>query len=167
MSKNDFEEAYNLYFDKIFRFVFFKTRDFQLSEDITSEVFARAWKNWEKFKPDYTQAWFYKIANNLLIDHWRKNKNRKLVSLENLSEAGYEPFFEEEFIEKINTDMEIKKIYNALEKLAENLREVLVLRIIDDFSTKEVSEILKISEGNVRILQYRGLKKLKEILENE
>lgn len=167
MSKNDFEEAYNLYFDKIFRFLYFKTADLHLAEDIVCEVFARAWKNWERFKPDYTQAWFYRIANNLLIDHWRKNKNRKTVSLENLVEVGHEPFFDEEFIEKINRDMEIKKIYKALEKIAENLREVLVLRIIDDFSAKEVSEILKISEGNVRVLQFRGLKKLKEVLENE
>ncbi len=165
--KNDFEEVYALYFNKIFRFLYFKTKDLHLAEDIVCEVFARAWKNWEKFKPDYTQAWFYRIANNLLIDHWRKNKNRRTVSLENLIEIGHEPSFDEEFIEKISIDMEIKRVYKALEKLAENLREVLVLRVIDNLSAKEVAEILKISEGNVRTLQYRGLKRLKEILQNE
>lgn len=167
MSHEDFEQVYLQYSDKIFRFVYFKTNNACLAEDITSEVFIRAWKNWEKFKPDYTKAWFYKIANNLLIDHWRRQKNKKDVSLEKIVDDGFEPSNNEDLIEKISKDEKIKKLNKALESLPENLREVAILRFINELSAKEVSEILNLSEVNVRVLQHRALLKLKEVFKNE
>lgn len=167
MSHEDFEQVYLQYSDKIFRFVYFKTNNVYLAEDITSEVFVRAWKNWEKFKPDYTKAWFYKIAGNLLIDHWRREKNKKNVSLEKIVDDGFEPSNNEDLIEKISKDEKIKKLNKALESLPENLREVAILRFIEGMSGKEVSEILGLSEVNVRVLQHRALLKLKEVFKNE
>ncbi|RJQ36264.1 RNA polymerase sigma factor [Candidatus Microgenomates bacterium] len=162
----EFEEIYHEHSDKIFRFIYLHTQDFYLSEDFTSEVFLKAWKNWEKFKPDFTKAWLYKIANNLLIDYWRNNKNKKKISLEIMVEEGIEPSYDEDLIEKIQKDETIKKINNALKELPKNLKDVAILRFIEGLSSKESGEILKLSEGNIRVLQHRALVKLKEILKN-
>ncbi len=163
----DFEEIYLKYSDKIYRYVYLNTQDAYLSEDITSETFLRIWKNWEKIKPDFMQALLYKTAKNIIIDNYRKHKNIKNISLEETVEKGYEPSYDEDLIEKISKDENIKKINGAIRKLPENLREVLILRFVNDLSAKEAAQILNTTEVNIRVLQYRGLKKLKEEIINE
>lgn len=163
----DFEKIYLKYSDKIYRYIYLNTLDPYLSEDITSETFLRIWKNWGKIKPDFMQALLYKTAKNILIDHYRKHGNAKKVSLEETVEKGIEPSYDEDLIEKINNDDNIKRINEAIKLLPNNLREVLVLRFINDLSAKEAAEILDTTEINVRVLQYRALKQLKEVIKNE
>lgn len=163
----DFEKIYINYSDKIYRYVYLNTSDPYLSEDITSETFLRIWKNWKKIKPDFMQALLYKTAKNILIDYYRKHKNGKKVSLEETVEKGIEPSYDEDLIEKIHKDENIKKVNNAIKTLPDNLREVLILRFINDLSAKEAAEIMDTSEVNIRVLQYRGLKQLKEVIKNE
>lgn len=163
----DFEETYKKYSDKIYRYVYVNTSDPYLAEDITSEVFLRIWKRWNSLKPDYMQALLYKTAKNIIIDHYRKRKNGKKVSLEEMTENGIEPSYDEDLISKIQNDDNIKRVNQAIALLPDNLRDVIILRFTQDLSAKEAAEILEMSEVNVRVLQYRGLKKLKEVLKNE
>ena len=161
-----FDEIYIKYSDKIFRYIYLNTQDPYLSEDITSETFLRIWRNWKKIKHDFMQALLYKTAKNILIDYYRKNKNNKKVSLEEIIEKGIEPSYDEDLIEKISKDENIKKINVAIGSLPQNLKEVLILRFVNDLSAKEAAEILSTTEVNIRVLQYRGLKKLKEEIKN-
>ncbi|MCL4353292.1 sigma-70 family RNA polymerase sigma factor [Patescibacteria group bacterium] len=163
----DFQEVYIKYSDKIYRYVYINTSDPYLSEDITSEVFLRIWKSWKKIKPDFMQALLYKTAKNIIIDNYRKNKKNKKVSLEETVEKGIEPHYDEDLIERIDKDNNIKKVNSALKILPENLREVIILRFINDLSAKEAAGIMETTEVNVRVLQYRALKKLKEVIESE
>lgn len=163
----EFENIYIKYSDKIYKYIYLNTSDPYLSEDITSETFLRIWKNWKKIRPDYIQALLYKTAKNILIDHWRKHKNGKKVSLEETVEKGIEPSYDEDLIEKIHKDTNLQKINNALKLVPENLKEVLILRFVDDLSAKEAAQILDTTEVNIRVLQFRGLKKLKEVIKNE
>lgn len=160
----EFEKIYLKYSDKIYRYVYLNTSDPYLSEDITSETFLRIWKNWKKIKLDFMQALLYKTAKNILIDHYRKHKNGKKVSLEETVEKGIEPSYDEDLIEKIHNDENIRKINDAIKTLPDNLKEVLILRFINDLSAKEAAQIMDTSEVNIRVLQYRGLKQLKEII---
>lgn len=165
-SKNDFEEIYIQYSDKIYRFLYVHLQDAYLSEDLVSEVFIKAWKNWKNFKPDFIQAWLYKIANNTLIDFYRSKKEKKKVSIEDYAESE-ELSYDREFIEEIHKNEEIKKLNKAIESLPKKLKDVAILRFIENLSAKEAGKILKISEVNVRVLQHRALSKLKEIIKNE
>lgn len=167
MRDKDFDELYMEFSDKIYKYIYWQTQDPYIAEDFTGEVFARLWKNWKKFKPDFSQAFLYRTAKNILIDYWRKNKNRKDLSLETTVEAGIEPSYDEDMIGKIQRSSEIKNLHEAIAKLPENLKEIVILRFIEDLPAREVGVILKVSEVNVRVLQYRALKKLKEILKNE
>ncbi len=166
-AKLSFETLYLKYSDRIFKYVYLNINDPYLSEDITSEVFLRVWKRWKKIRQDFIQALLYKIARNIIVDYYRKKKNRRQISLEESVEKGIEPFYEQEFIEKIHKDNNIAKLNQQIKLLPRNLRDVLILRFVNDLSAKEVGVILKISEVNVRVLQYRAIKKLKEVVGNE
>lgn len=163
----EFEAIYVRYSDKIYRYLYLQTRDPYLAEDITAETFLRAWRNWENIKQDYIQALLFKIAKNILIDYWRKQKDKKEFSLEASMEEGFDPSYDEDLIERIYKNDSIKGVQKALTLLPDNLREVVILRFIEDLSAKEAAEILETSEGNIRVLQYRALIKLKEIFKNE
>lgn len=163
----DFEVIYIKYSDKIYRYLYLQTRNPYLAEDITAEVFLRAWKNWEKIKQDYIQALLFKIAKNILIDYWRKQKEKKEFSLETSIEEGFEPSYDEDLVETIAKSDTIKDVQQAIVLLPENLREVVILRFIEELSAREAAEIIGTTEGNIRVLQYRALIKLKEIFESE
>lgn len=167
MQDADFDELYLQFSDKIYKYFYWQVKDPYIAEDFTGEVFTRLWKNWKRFKPDFSQAFLYKVARNMLIDYFRKNKNRKEISLETSIEEGIEPYYDEDLIEKIQNDNDISDLHRAINSLPENLREVVILRFIEELSAREVGEILNITEVNVRVLQYRGLQKLKEFLKNE
>lgn len=142
-------------------------QDAFISEDLVSDVFVKAWKNWKNFKPDFIQAWLYKIANNTLIDFYRSKKSaswrKKEVSLEDYLESE-ELSYDKEFVEEIHRNEEIKKLNKAINELPKNLKDVAILRFIENLPAKETGSILKISEVNVRVLQHRALVKLREIL---
>lgn len=167
MRDREFDELYLEFSDKIYKYFYWQTHDAYLAEDFTGEVFAKVWKNWKSFKPDFSQAFLYRVARNLLIDYWRKNKDRKELSLEASVEEGIEPSYDQDLIEKMQNDDEIKKLREAIKLLPDNLREVIVLRFIEELSAKEVGEILNTTEVNVRVLQYRALQKLRKVLKNE
>jgi len=73
-----FEKIYDLMLPKIYRFYYLKTFSRELSEDLTSEVFIRVYSNLGKtdLNERSFMAWIYKIANNLLIDHFRINEKQ-------------------------------------------------------------------------------------------
>ncbi len=160
--QRDFTAIYLEYSDRIYRYLYIHTRNPYLSEDITSEVFLRLWKKWRSIRFDFIQALLFKIARNILIDYWRKKKEKKEFSLEEVIETGLEPRYDEDFIENIQKDENIRHINGAIAYLPKNLKDVVILRFIEDLSAKETALILKISEVNVRVLQYRALKKLKK-----
>lgn len=163
--EREFDGLYIKYSDKIYRYLYIHTGNPYLSEDITSEVFLRIWGRWKIIRFDFIQALLFRIAKNILIDYWRKKKEKKEFSLEKMIELGIEPRYDEDFIEKIQKDEDIRRISGAISRLPNNLKDVVILRLIEELSAKEAAVILKISEVNVRVLQYRALKKLRKFFE--
>ncbi len=160
-----FSLIYQEYGKQIFRFICWRTSDKHLSEDILQEVFLKAWDNIKNYKDRNLpiKAWLYKIARNTVIDYYRVKK--PLVSLEeisfNLASLATSS------LEKANIKLEFEKAKKAIDSLPEIQKEVIVLKFIEELTNKEISKILNKSEGAIRIIQYRALKKLKEILKND
>jgi RNA polymerase sigma-70 factor (ECF subfamily) len=162
-SAQDFEKAYLTYPDKIYRFLYWQTRDRALAEDLTGEAFSRAWRRRQSFREGSEQAWLFQIARNLLIDYRRK---RKELPLEEAGEIMGSLEQEGLAVRAQRADA-IWQMHKAIDSLPDNLRGVTVLRFIEELSVREVAEILGLSEGNVRVLQFRALKRLKGILDDE
>jgi RNA polymerase sigma-70 factor (ECF subfamily) len=152
---------YERYQRGIFRYLYYRVGDQQTAEDLTSEVFLRmieALKNYNNHKISF-QAWLFQIARNLSIDHYRKMSVQQNVPLEdNL------PIDEKEPLELVSQELTSEKLRQALVKLPENQRDVIVMRFISGMPIGEVAESLHKSEDSIKGLQRRALLALREIL---
>jgi RNA polymerase sigma-70 factor, ECF subfamily len=167
--KNDkeaFIKAYDLYVDQLYRFIYFKIGNREEAEDLCSAVFLKTWNYLlENGLKDHKtlKALLYKISRNSIIDYYRKNNNRETISLSD-DQAG--EIIDEK--QNVNREVELKTdllvIETKLPELKDEYREVIILRFINELSIKEIAEILGKPKGNVRVLIYRALKALKELL---
>ena len=146
---------YSLYADDIYRFVFVHVRDAALAEALTADTFTNAWKNIDKFENKYPRAWLYTIARNRMADHWRK---KQAVPLEEDMDVVSDA---ESADVTVDRKLQQKRVIKALATLPEDMKSIIMLRFMQGCSVRETAKALGYSEANVRVLQYRALKKLK------
>jgi len=156
-----FGELYEIWAGKVYRFVYLKTRNVPVAEDLTSEIFLKAWQKIHTFRPIANtrfSSWLYTIARNAVVDYYRINQ-RVEISLTDLPEIadleGEEPYHE------------ISKIEAALERLPLEYEKVLRLRFVDEMPIARVAQSMKKKESNIRALTHRALKKLKEEMDRD
>jgi RNA polymerase sigma-70 factor (ECF subfamily) len=166
-----FAKLYDIYARRIYSFVFFKVASREEAEDITSEVFLKAWHYInEKKSIESFSGLLYKLARNSVIDLYRsKAGSKEIFSIddedgENIqSTEGWQIGFEE----KIGQKLEIQKIIKALQSLKQEYREIVTLKYVDEMDINEIAEITGKGHVSIRVTLHRGLKKLKELLANK
>ena len=159
-------KLYDLYVDRIFRFVLFKVSSVEEAEDITSEVFLKAWNyiRTATRRIDNLNALLYRMARNAIIDFYREKRRTELPLL---PEVQYKSIIEKRDLEQeIDQKIEIKNIQTYLNQIKDEYREVIILRYVEDFSIEEISEMLSKSKGNVRVLLHRALERLRVLMED-
>ena len=150
---------YDNYADDIYRFLFVHVRSVQIAEDLTADTFLKGWKNIEGFDKRHPRGWLYAIARNTLTDYWRKHKSLPLD--EEVEVVDDKSDSVEEVVDKM---LDADRLAQAVTTLPEEMRSVVNLRFMQGYSAKHTAEALGLTEGNVRVLQYRALKKLKGVL---
>jgi RNA polymerase sigma-70 factor (ECF subfamily) len=160
-----FGALYDAYLERIYRFVYFRVEDQQTAEDITSQVFVKAWSNLDRFSFSHTPylAWLYTIAHNAVIDHYRTRKITTALDDIQLSQPDQAEAVEE----SIDLTAEMKRVKEALQMLTEDQQKVLSLKFIEGLSNHEIARHLGKREGAVRALQMRGLQALAKHLEEK
>ena len=159
-SLSAYQTLYVRHLDAIYRYFFFQTKDKFLAEDLGQEVFIKIWKSIDKYdeKKGAFTSWMYRIAHNLLVDYYRGKKTLTL-------KEGLEASYTEDWLEKRDRSEKIQNVKKALENVSADYKEVIILRFFEDQSVEEVSQIVGKSEENVRVIQHRAIRKLREILE--
>ena len=140
------------------------------SEDIVQEVFVKVWKNLKKYNTEQNfKTWLFSIANNTTIDWMRKKKNVVFSKFDN--EDGNN-LFEETLIdtepladELVAIAQDKKIIENILEELSPEYRSILLLHYVDNFTFKEIGEILNKPLNTVKSRHHRALNQLRKFLE--
>jgi RNA polymerase sigma-70 factor (ECF subfamily) len=157
-----FGELYNIYLDRIYRYVFYQVKDKMTAEDLLEEIFVKAWKAIGSYrgKGQAFSAWLYRIAHNYLVDYFRKSQKRRSLEIERVAIVASD---EGEF-EKRATRQELLE---ALSCLRDNQRQVIILKFIEGLDNREISQIMGKSQGAIRILQMRALAILQKILGSE
>lgn len=150
---------YTQYADEIFKYLFIHTQDKTLAEDLTADTFIKAWEKIDTFDGKHARAWLYKIAQNKLTDHWRKKKPLALSEEFEVSDDE-----SASHAENVDKKLEVAKVHDALASLPEAMRSVVALRFMQGYSVKQTAEALSMTESNVRVVQYRALKKLEGVL---
>lgn len=156
-----FGKLYDKYVVKIYRFVLFKVNSKFEAEDITQQVFLKTWQNIRSYKTKRGakfSSWLYHIARNSVIDHYRTSKNQtSLEDIKHDTQFAAPPDFDEA-IDRSDKLGEVKK---SIAILTEDEKDVVIMKFVEEFSNKEVGDVLDKSQGAVRVIQHRALKKLK------
>lgn len=164
-----YAELYDTYVAGVYRFVSFKVATRELAEDITSEAFLRAWHYLlESHDVMSFAGLIYRIARNLVIDHYRAK--RITVSLDENIEADTEnEILSDEGVqlELMENSIEAERVIEAMKDLKEDYRDVLMLKFVDQLSTGEIAEILGKTSVHVRVLIHRASQTLKNQLEEK
>jgi len=159
------DAIYKKYCKCVYNFLYKLTNDIELSEELTQETFYTAIKKINTLnKKESIRTWLYQIAKNKWKDYLKKNKKANIDLEENTVEnlvANYD--IEEDMIAKDN----IIEFYKKVHMLDIDTREIIYLKIIRNFTFKEISQILGKNEEWARTKFYRGKLKLKESLKDE
>ena len=162
MHLEQFKSIFDEYYHPLKNFLYYKLGDKDLAEDITQEVFIKAWDKREDIVPDTVRSYLYKIANNLAINHFKSARTRFEFKLEGHDRAVSEsPDFvmeKEEFGVRLN---------DALAGLSESQRVVFLMNRIDDLTYKEIAERLEISVKAVEKRMHGALEQLRDVIKSK
>jgi RNA polymerase sigma-70 factor (ECF subfamily) len=166
-----FVELYDQYYSQIFGYVLKRTANIEVAQDVTSEVFFKAFKNLRQFnwRGVPFSSWLYRIATNEIANYFTKNKPWQL-SLEEVSNSisSSDPWAETELLQaeaELRRREDFLTLHENISKLQLKYQEVIVLRFFEDKQLKEIGEILGKREGTVKSLLHRGLEKLRKLTE--
>lgn len=156
-----FLEAYDQHAEAILRHIFFRVSDQALAEDLAQETFFKAWRNIAEGEKEIGnfKSFFYKIANNLIIDHYRR-KPRQPVALETVEENKLSCAPEQ--VAAAEKTLDRQMISRLIGSLDEDYRQVLLYRYVDDLSIKEISGIVGKTPNNISVMIHRGLNMLRD-----
>jgi len=162
--ENRLASLYDEYFDKIARYIYARIGDKNEAEDLAGEVFLKALESLKSYKERGIpmQAWLYRIAHNLVVDHLRKVTKLKTVPIDTVQiESGEDP------VATAEKHIEMERVNEAMQKLTPEQREVVRLRFFGGLSSKEVGAMLSKSDGAVREMQRAAIEKLRGLLTSE
>lgn len=156
MTVNEYNDAVRLYSDGIFRFVLKNLRNLHAAEDIVQESYEKLWKNIKNVDGTKVKAYLFKTAYHALIDYVRREKRFSYYEDLKTPEKSHE-----------NNYSDLKEILNeAVDRLPETQRIVLLLRDYEGYSYKEIGEIAGLNESQVKVYIYRARLFLKNYIGN-
>ena len=163
-----FEQLFARFQKEVYRMVYYRTRLQQDAEDLTQEVFIRAYKKISSLKEaDRFRTWLFSIAYNRIRDFYRKKRIQNFFSLSDLDEDTLERYSSHDRenlapIQNLIKQDFWKQVEKFLERLSKMEREVFLLRFLDQLMITEISRVLKKSESTVKTHLYRALIKFKK-----
>ena len=155
---------YESYYDRIARYAFVRLGNQADAEDLAGEVFVRALESLDSYRERGVpmQAWLFRIAHNLIVDHFRKSAKQKTVSIDTVSvKAETDPE------EQAMSGLEVARVIKALGKLTESQRKVIELRFFGELTSEEAGHVLNKRAGAIRELQSAAIKSLRNLLDEE
>lgn len=162
-----FAVVYDRYVHSIYRFIYFKVSRRQDAEDLTSEVFLRAWQYITGTEESIRnlQGLLYRFARNLVVDFYRSKTRDELLEDETML-LKVEDARQQNFLIQLEAKASVESLEPILRRVKDEYREVLMLRYIEELSITEIADILEKSKGSVRVLIHRALKVVRDLSSN-
>ena len=154
--KQEFETAYSLYADMLYRLSFSYLKNKEDAEDVVQEVFIKYFNGLHLAQnTEQQKAWFIRVTINQCKDALRRKSYRVHASLDEVEEVAIEE----------GTDT--GHLYDVLQKLPEKNRGVVILHYLEGYSIEEIAKIFQLSTSAVKMRLKRSREFLKEELEKE
>ena len=153
---------YEEYEGRVYRYVFARTRQVEQAEDLTQEVFVRAFDGIRSYRDRGMpfSGWLFRIAHNLVIDHYRWLAKHRSIELADVQTTSVD-----DPVAEVEKKAEIERILEAVPNLTPGQREVISLRFGAGLHLAEAAAVMGKSIGAVKMLQHQAVTRLKRILE--
>ncbi|MFL0269191.1 RNA polymerase sigma factor [Candidatus Clostridium radicumherbarum] len=161
------EELYEKYRPYIYTYLFYQTGSKEISEELSQEVFLRAFKSLSTYRGDCSvKTWLYTIAHNLYATWYKRETKYGMTTLDNTNEADFlsEEGIPEDSLEKRERRERVRKVLNLLK---EEHRTALILCDVMEFSYAEIAELSGWNLSKVKIVIYRARIQFKLLFESE
>ena len=153
-----FGKLYDLYFDRIYRFLYYRTLHRETAEDLCSKTFLKALGALSGFRPEKGSfsSWLYRIASNTLIDHFRTAGRLETVSDVWELPSGEDPSAE------VDNRLCWEKFKPVFDKLEAGKKEIIIMRVWDELSFREIAELTGRTEAACKMSFKRSLDTLRK-----
>lgn len=164
-----FEALYRKYLAQVYSFALYELRNVQEAEDVTAQVFMRALAGLPGFREQAEppqssfRVWLFQIARNTLSNERRRRRRHPETPIE-LAEMM--PATDDVAREVVARD-ELARAWEAIDRLPAPSRRAVVLRFVHEMSTREIAEVLGKTDGSVRVLIHRAVRRLSRQLERD
>jgi len=156
-------EVYDRYEAKIYSYIYRRTGEQPLAEDLTAQVFLKmleSIRNRKAWQSSFS-GWLYRIAHNLVIDHYRRRDRQSSVDLEDAPPLASEL---EDPVATAEMNIDAERLRAAIRRLTDDQAEVVSLRFFEGYSIAEVATFTNRTEGAIKALQYRAVATLRTML---
>jgi len=163
-NREAFGRLYERHKPRVFRHAYFLTGDFVLAEDLTDQTFLNAFQAMPRYEPRGVPfvSWLLRITANLTINYRKSLKNGEHVQLPEALEADGDEYSPEDSYQH-KDDKE--HVWREVRHLPPEQRQVIVMRFVDDLSYQDIAQILGKSVGAVRVIHFRALVNLRQMLD--
>ena len=154
MTTAEYNSCADLYSDGVYRFILKNIRDRDTAQDIVQESYVRMWERVKEVTYDKARAYLFTTAYHTMIDHIRRNQ--RLTSMEGTFENKYHEH---------NSFSDLKEVISeAVSKLPEIQRTVILLRDYEGYAYNEIGEITGLNESQVKVYIFRARTFLKQYI---
>jgi RNA polymerase sigma-70 factor (ECF subfamily) len=159
-----FTKLYDRYFDRVYRYAYYRVGRAEDAEDVTQRVFLRAWRALGSYRQTGSSmlAWLLTIAHNESVNHQRRNKAVHYLEYD-LPETRLEA--DPEHMAEIR--LEQARVRRAVLQLKPEQQQVVTMRFLENLDVRDVAAAMGKSEVNVRVIQHRALEQLRKMLMRE
>ncbi|WJQ82194.1 RNA polymerase sigma factor [Brevibacillus brevis] len=155
------QQIYEDYSAKIYRYFRYRVKNVWDVEDLTTTVFIKVYSKLEQYDGRHPfGAWIFRIAHNALIDYMRKKRESPVDQDTFSNMIATDKLPEEHLLNQETTE----GLWDKVHTLTKDQRNVIALRYLGDLRMNEIAEILGKTEASVKILHFRGIKKLQQLM---
>jgi RNA polymerase sigma-70 factor (ECF subfamily) len=157
-SAEGFIQLYQTHIRAVYCYALARLKNPQDAEDVTADVFKRAWKSLPRYRPDGAfKSWLFGIAHRAVADHYRKH-GRPTIALDVVTEV-IDPAVQPE--EGALTTEQVREVFGVLADLGEEQQEIITLRFFSDLPYEEIARIMNKRVSAVKMMAYRALEAIR------
>lgn len=156
-------EIYDQYVERIYAYIYHRVGQAETAEDLTSQVFMRmleAIRSGQGWRTSFS-GWLYRIARNLVIDHYRRRGRASFVDIDEAPPIGTT---KDDPSHAVQASLDRENLRAALSRLTEEQAQVITLRFLEDLSIAETAAAMDKTEGAIKALQYRAVLALRRVM---
>lgn len=157
-----FNEMYRRYFPRLFAYIYARVSNVHLTEDLVADVFERAYAKADTLRSkEALSTWLFTIARNAIISHSRKHSRETIVDPEVMREMSPATTSVENDVLAREEQSDIARL---LRGFPQREQDIISLKFDAELTNQQIAQIMALSEPNVRVIIFRALRKLRELM---